>query len=63
MRELQQVLSSLPALLKALPVLVAYIILLKIALAHIRDWHGAVQGQDAAYTLAGLSAIIWALSR
>lgn len=68
MRELEAILrtitSSLPALIKALPVLAAYVVLFKFALAQIRDWRGnAVGGQELAYVLIGLSAILWALGR
>lgn len=68
MRELEAILrtitASLPALIKALPVLAAYIVIFKFTLGQIRDWRGkGMAGQEMCYVLVGLAAILWGLGR
>lgn len=63
LRELQSVLNLLPGLIKALPILAAYLILLRFVIGQIRHWKQPVAGQELAYALIGLAAILWALGR
>lgn len=63
MRELQTVLNILPGLLKALPILVAWLVLLRFAIGQIKSWRAPLSAQEMAYALAGLAAFLWAVGR
>lgn len=61
LRDLQVVLSMLPSLIKALPILAAYLVVLRFAIGQIRGWKSPVAGQEMAYALIGLAAFLWVL--
>lgn len=63
MRELQGLLNLLPGLLKALPLIAAYLVVLRFAIGQIRGWKSPVSGQEMAYALIGLAALLWAVGR
>ncbi len=53
----------LPGLIKALPILAAYLVVLRFAIGQVKGWKQPVAGQELAYALIGLAAILWALGR
>ena len=63
MRELQSVLNILPSLLKALPLLVAYLVLIRFAIGTAKSWREKMPAQELAYALIGLAAILWAFGK
>jgi hypothetical protein len=63
LRELQAVLTMLPGLIKALPILVAYLVVVRFAIGQITGWRQPVAGQEMAYALAGIAAFLWAIGR
>jgi hypothetical protein len=63
LRELQLVLNALPSLIKALPILAAYLVVMRFSIGQVRAWKQPVAGQELAYALVGLAAILWALGR
>jgi hypothetical protein len=60
---LQSIVNLLPSLIKALPILAAYLVVLRFAIGQVRSWKQPVAGQELAYALIGLAAILWALGR
>ncbi len=63
LRELQIVVNIIPSLLKALPIMVAWIVLLRFAIGAIKSWRQPMGGQEMAYALAGIAAFLWAIGR
>jgi hypothetical protein len=67
MNELQSVMSALLALLKALPkalpALTAYVVLLQILVARLREWRKPLSPTDATYLLAGIAVLMWGTGR
>ena len=63
LRELQSIVNLLPGLIKALPILAAYLLLLRFTIGQVKSWRSPVAGQELAYALIGLAAILWALGR
>ena len=63
MRELQSLINMLPGLIKALPILVAWLVLIRFAVGTIKDWRAPMAAQEIAYALIGLAAFLWAIAR
>jgi hypothetical protein len=53
----------LPSLIKALPVLVAWLVLLRFAIGAIKAWRSPLAAQEMAYALIGIAAFLWAVGR
>lgn len=63
LRELQSVVNLIPGLIKALPILAAYLLLLRFVIAQVKAWKQPIAGQELAYALIGIAAILWAIGR
>ena len=61
MNELNQIIGMVPNILRALPTLLAYIVIVKLAYAHIMGWRNQISAVDAAYTLVALAAFSYAV--
>lgn len=60
---MQSIVNLLPGLIKALPILAAYLLLLRFTIGQIKHWKAPVAGQEMAYALIGLAAFLWAIGR
>lgn len=60
---MQSIVNLLPGLIKALPILAAYLLLLRYTIGQVKHWKQPVAGQELAYALIGLAAFLWAIGR
>ena len=59
MSELNQVIGMVPNLIRALPVLIAYLVIAKLAYSHIKSWKSPTAPTEAAYTMIALAAFAY----